>query len=437
VIDVQKIRVVVLLRVEEIWRSRVARQGVIIAVILVGSKVLNFFASAYSARCLGAVNFGVSGLIFGLAMQAGMLCHGGFDAVVVRRIAADKTTCKELMSVVVGFRVLLFLPIAVLWMGLTFWLVAPEEWVIWQLGLGVMVFNTVLNMTFAYQGLEKLPTLNVIAALGTVITMVGYFSFTPRMPLGSDLLVVMVAGVVTTGGYLVGYRHYVGEFPFRFFRIEVLTSRLRLGVWIGRMRELVGESWRYWVVMVGVLLGTVFQIPLVSWLGSEREAGIFRSGFMLGTGLDIAYSSFHYLLLPRFVVWLSEGGEVFLRQRKKVLWLFIGMGLLVSGGSIIFSDWIYQRFYGEEFLTGSTTFQLIAVAKGINFVGQIYASTLVAYKRDSGYAWTMIGGSGLSVTLSIGLIPIYGIAGAAVSMVVAEAVMGGLFWIQTRNTGEK
>ncbi|KER11036.1 MAG: hypothetical protein HY22_00645 [[Candidatus Thermochlorobacteriaceae] bacterium GBChlB] len=402
--------------VQRVSTSQFARNAVLSVGLSSLSKGLAFLAATFAAKCMGAVNYGISGVAYTAAFQTGLAYHWGLDIVAVRRIAADKNApnATALTETIIGFRLSVATLIALLWIGVVLLVVDADQKSAWVLA-GATLWLNAIQVNFVFMGLEKLPIQNGINALASTLSAAVIFLwFKPGMPAGADLAVTVFTLAVTAALSWGAYRREFGKLPIssRFFRqpFEMLP-------------KLVGESWKYWLTTAVTYLFTFFQLPMIELFSSTREVGVYRTAFSLIMGLDFFLQSFYSLLLPRVVAWKASGDDVLAKQQQKTALLFLAMGIPIGAAAVLVAPTFYRIFLGEEFMTGTSVFQILAMAKLTGFVAQVYVQTLVAMKRDMDFLIISALGSAISLMSSAALIPQFGAVGAAWGAAAGEVLI--------------
>jgi O-antigen/teichoic acid export membrane protein len=400
---------------DRLRRTKFARDAAWLLVFNLSSRAAAFFGNAYRARCLGPYNLGISSLVQVTQQQAALVYNAGFDTVAARTIAADPKSCREVTETVLTSRLCLAAVVAAIWAICTLLFIGASHRMAWLMGIPLL-FTTSGTLIFAFQGLEKLPIQTAITAGGTFLSASAYFVFfKPGMFLGSDLIVISAAAVAVAVASWAAYFHLFGRLP------------LAKVSWAS-VQSLVQQSWRYWLLAVFVYFYYYFQIPLVAWIRGAREAGIFRSAFLLAAGLELMYTSISNLLLPRLVIWQQQGLEVMWRKQAKLSLILLGIGVPTTAAAILAAPFVYRVLFGKAYEGGTVVFQILAVGRLVVFVGQIYAFGLAATKQDTQYLLGTLYGAISSVTLTILLIPKYGIVGAACVSLLADIIIHGYYF---------
>jgi O-antigen/teichoic acid export membrane protein len=406
-------------QVSRLRASRLARDAALLFVLNLTSRALGFVGSLYAARCLGPVKLGLSGVVQAAVQQAGLAYNGGLDPVGVRRIATDPAHAPGVTGAITRFRILAAAALALVWTVVVLLIDPPGGRTVWLLGVPLLL-ATALNLTYVFQGLERLPLQNAITTGGALLSALAYLLlFRPGAFLGADLVVLGAATAVVALASWIAYRRVTGHWPLG-------------GGQRGLLPDLLRESWRYWLLTGVVFLYASYQVPFVAYFLDVRAAGWYRAAMTLAAGLELLYNSVNSLLLPRLVRWHSLGlGYMWDRQRE-LLRLFLVVGVVVTAAVILLAPPVFHRVLGPEFGPAILAFQVLAVARAVAFWGQIFAWGLAASKQDGAYLLASTLGVVCSLPLNLAVVGRWGILGVAGVSVVSECVVNGACFVLMR-----
>jgi O-antigen/teichoic acid export membrane protein len=374
------------------------------------SKLVGFLGTTYASRCLGPTNVGISALIQTTAQQVTLAYDGGFAIAGVRKIAQNKVEAAPAVTAITTFQLLMAVIALGLWVAAAVLFAPLEVRTAWIFGAPALVYFAG-NLTFAFQGHEKLPVQNAISALGALLMAGAYFSFfRPGMALGADLKVIAGAGFVTTVIAWWSYHRLFHSWPIGRTDWRYVLSLLR-------------ESWRFWLLVVSVYFFSQFQTQLIATVLGPREAGIYRSAYVLALGLWALFSTVGSLLLPRVVAWKEAGLRVMWRKQRELFPLFLAAGVPCVLVVVLVAPALYGVFLGPAFLRGIPVFQILAVQMLIAFINQISAWGLTATGQDSQFLFASIIGAVSNVTLSLLVMHSHGIVGVAVVGLCSEVLI--------------
>jgi O-antigen/teichoic acid export membrane protein len=410
---------------ETLAASPVPRSAFRALLFNLASSALLLLGNAYAARSLGPTNLGVGAQVLAMVQQASLAFNGGLDHVAVRLIAAHQEPPAAVARSVLSFRFVMAVALACVWSVIAL-LVLPPGAVraAWLMG-AVLLVVTSLQLPFLFQAVEQMPRFAAFSAMSSLLVAVTYWlTFHPGMPAGSDLVVMACVGVFSAS-VIVALSFRMVNLPYR----TLLTG------WsdsIALLRRLLAQSWRYWILAVLIFIYSVLPVLLVGHLRGDAAAGILRIGLVLAGGLELLFSSINSLLLPRLVQWHQEGNDVLRARQGQLLKTHVTLGLAVAVVTLLAAPWVFRRFLGPEFLPGLAPFLVLAMARVVVFVGQIYAWTLVALRLDAQLLYATCCGAAISLLLNLLLIPRFGVMGAAYASLVAEVVIVSLAFLWQR-----
>jgi len=117
-----------------------------------------------------------------------------------------------------------------------------------------------------------------------------------------------------------------------------------------------------------------------------------------------------------------------LSQQRRLLRLFLLIGLPLTSVLALAAPWIYRIFFGSAYMDGVHIFQILAVGRLAVFLGQIYIWGAVAAGLDNEFLLATTTAAVFSVTANILFIPSLGLIGVAVVNVLTEFIIGAICW---------
>lgn len=190
------------------------------------------------------------------------------------------------------------------------------------------------------------------------------------------------------------------------------------------MRELIHfGKWMFLSTVAGFLAQNADKLVLGRYL-SAHELGLYNIGFflasfplMLGTTLVVR------LMIP--VYRDSPPGDSdanFARLRRIRVMLTAGL-LTMMTPLVLLGPWIVELLYDDRYLASGGVVVLIGLALMPQLVTVAYNHAALAKGDSRGFFLVNGAGAVLIVALLAGLVPIYGIAGAAAALIVT-AILG-------------
>ena len=406
-------------------RPSLAVSAIWVLVLNTAANLLLLAGNAYAARSLGPVGLGVSGQVLAAVQQAGLVFNGGLDPVAVRAIAAGHEAPTAVLRAVLSFRCVIAVLLSLAWIAVVLTSHPPGPVrSAWLLGVPLLLCAA-LQLSFFFQAVEQMPRFAAVSAASALVIAGTYAAtFHPAMPVGSDLLVLGTVGMLTAGG--------AAWLSFRLAGIRVASF---FDAWRSNaapVRQLLLQSWRYWLLAVLVFVYTLLPLLLIGRAHGDAAAGILRICLVLAGGLELIFSSINSLLLPRLVQWHSAGREILRSRQRQLLKVHMATAAGVALVTVAAAPLVFQRFLGPEFASALMPFMLFAASRIVVFFGQIYAWGLVAMRLDGPMLYATACGAATSLSLNILLIPQFSVVGTGVAALTAETVVASLAFIFQR-----
>ena len=395
------------------WRNKTFNHSLQINAMRAVSLGIGFLGSIWASRCLGPNNLGISGMIIGaiapfvLVINLNQISHyirlyRGYasDAErdnLVETIATYKiTACLVLMLAAV--------PFLILWNF-------PATWYVGLIAAFPYFFLTVNAPDWLLQGQDNIPASTRALTVQALLTTCLYLLFfRPGISAGTDLVVQDIALAIAMA---FAWHTALKSRTVRLFR----WSKLR------QIIPIIGEG--RWLIATGcaVYIFTSLDQPLVGWLYSIKEVGIYRTSIVLVGGVGAFTGYLPMLLYPRMLEWNQVGPAHLWHQQKKVLTYFGMFTIALTMGAFLFGPLIYHYIYGPAFQRGSYPFAFLLGAKLIAVMNGILGWGLVAQKKERALFISMVYVATFSLLFNLIFIPFFGAIGASSVNMLSEVLM--------------
>ena len=172
-----------------------------------------------------------------------------------------------------------------------------------------------------------------------------------------------------------------------------------------------------------VLLGMLVTMDQVGAYGAAYKIRVL--GFAL-VGLYMA------VVLPH----LTQHGKVSVRQLSSevgsLLWKMVLLAAPLALAAIALAPWVLDTLFGPEYTVATSSMRLLIVATLFTLVGSHYRPAILALGENKSDLRNVALGSGVHVAAKLGLIPLFGLAGAALGTVVGETTYAAASWLTLR-----
>ncbi len=368
------------------------------------------------ARYLGPAQFGLFNYALAYVAIFSGLAKLGLDSIVVRDLVSHPQK-RDLylgtafwLKVVGAFVMLGIVAIASLFSSNDH----TTNLYIFIIASGIIFQSSeVVDFYFQSQVLSRVVSISRIVQLLLSSVLKIYFVLT-----GADLIwfvvVTLVDQLTLSLSLYLSYRYQkLGSF-IHYFDLKLASQLLKIS----------------WPLILSGLATTIYmridQLMIKEMLG-DKELGFFSAAVKLSEVWYVIPSIIASSIFPSIVNAKKISREFYLQRLQKLTTLMTWIALAVALPVTFFADSIINLLYGDRYHSASlvlaihiwgTIFVFIGIASGVFF-------TIENYTKKSLYC-TLLGASS-NVLLNLALIPLYGIAGAAVATVISQCIANFLY----------
>ncbi|MEO0462978.1 MAG: hypothetical protein AAF127_07590 [Pseudomonadota bacterium] len=168
---------------------------------------------------------------------------------------------------------------------------------------------------------------------------------------------------------------------------------------------------------------------IITALLSASDAGIFRVAFLIAALMQVVNTSFAAMSGP-YLARAAEAGH-----RREYRMIIITTGLIGSAlcapvaGVAVFLPEFTMSLFGEEFLEGAVALQLLALAGLVRVSAGPIGTALIMQNRELYLVGVVAVTSVIFLALTLVLLPIYGITGAAMALLIASVLRVSANWV--------
>ncbi len=380
------------------------------------TKVLTLVALAYLARTITHETFGQMAFAESLLLTALLASDFGLEWHGVREIARAPDAIRERVALISSLRCALFL-----WGGVALALVplffdksTDIRIVTWLFGLSLLPNAMLLEWVFC--GLERMEIVAV-----TRVIRAGVYSIlilTLVRDDGAALTIPIAYFIATSTGTAVLLAAYVWSFGWPALR------------WQPRAWRYVLERSLPFAFNVLLFRGFYSVSMLVLGLGlSDRAVAFFSAAYRpvlvlipLGGYLMTA------VFPPLARAGTSSPGELRRHSRTLVAIVTICAAPILVEASV-YAEEVMRTLFGSQYSAAGPAFRILALSVLLVWVSMVYATLLMAMDRTVRFMLGVILGLSAGSIVSIALVPVYGIEGAAWAVVLGQLMCLTFFWV--------
>jgi O-antigen/teichoic acid export membrane protein len=186
------------------------------------------------------------------------------------------------------------------------------------------------------------------------------------------------------------------------------------------LASLLQESLPVAAAAITVLVYFRIDAFLLVWLRGSRATGVYSAAYGAAFGLTFIPAMFQRAHLPVFAAARTDTElKHELRRRARTY----GVSAIGATAFLLALTPVISRLYGADFGDMRMPYLILACAQAVFFLNNVAYTVLLARGR-SGSVWMLaalrLGGN---VTANLLLIPIFGVAGAALGATLAELML--------------
>jgi O-antigen/teichoic acid export membrane protein len=404
--------------------SRSNRNAIVFVVARGLSLLVPLLAFPVLGRALGPHGVGMLAYAQAFIQYFAVMVDFGFNSATIATIAKCRDDPLEIRRVfwsVTLFRVVLFLLCTLAVVPLAFWLAqSAQERLVMLLSL-MLLTGVLLTPVWLYQGLESAVSFSVLSLSPRLMVFPLLLIFVERPEHAARAALILYGAELVGGLCLFGYawrRLVPGKpvFDLRVGKQEVVRSF---------------DTWLSYAISTAVTYATPLVLRELAGLGM---VGLFSAADRVVRVVN----SFFYPVVQSYQarvarLWITDAAAAKATVRRITAMLFF-VGLAFCVGMQFFAEEVLVLLFGAEFASGGdvlrtgSLFPLFSAASATAFFFLYLASgqvrTVTAVYVISGL---------IHLAMLFPLIERYGATGAAMTVVVSEAILTIMLWYRTRH----
>ncbi len=367
--------------------------------------VLSAVIGIIAARFLGPANYGILGYGVSLMAMFQAFCTLGFNDIQITNMV--ETPDDE--GGIIGTALLLRLvssTLSVFAIALAAWLTRPGErlllivTVLQSLQLIVQAFDA-MRLWFQKQLLSKFTAIgsivgNIVCSAWRIILLikgasVEWFALTSVIQMLANYLVV----------------------------VPLFYAKVKLRLWFSFdiAKRMLSRSWHF--ILSGLTNAASAHFSRLYLGGSlgDTTLGLYNAAYMIATMWLFVPLAILDSALPVLLQTKKNNPEAFRPRYQITLMAVLGIGIAAAVVLFILAPWIVNLLYGPGYADAAGVLRIIAWIGILSNVGSARNIWIQAEGQQSAVKYITFITAGASILLSVLLIPIYGLNGAAFACV--------------------
>jgi len=363
-------------------------------------------------RRLGPDIFGGYSFLNAVVMTGVVIANFGLDTFMVREVSRNTTEGNQLLSVVLGSKLVLSLMVMVA-INAIFWLFLEQKTMVALLALfSIVVCLNSLSQSFWYyaDAFQEFQVHAVLwASLNVIKVPLVWCFITIREDLSMVIYALIIAEVIS-------------------LLISGCWTRLRFRIVFGKIpfKSMLPLLKRVWpMAAVFILSAIYFRVDMIilEVMKGEKAVGTYSAACRLIEFLSIIPGTVAMAALPGLATDYSDNRDVF---RTKFFRTIVALGVVgAMTGSLLFlfSRHLILFLYGPLFSDSAVSLCILSGSVFFLFVNGYWAFAAISTNHEKRVASIVLVSTILNILMNICLIPRYSGVGAAISTLISEIFM--------------
>ncbi len=364
-----------------------------------------------ASRTLGEVDYGKFSFALGLGTIFETLMDFGLHQVAIRAVARDRSSALRIFRNSLGLKIIWALGALVLLVVAA--TVLRDETDVrlacYMIGGSLVLRSYMLTVRGVLMGLERFGWDSVVVITDRLLLLLAGAA---ALWLGAGLQGLAIAFVASRAVALV---------------LAAMLAHRQIGpVGISLDRELWKEL-QWTAIPLGLFLVVInlysrIDIVMLGVWRTDVETGLYQNAYSVYEGLTYLPSVLAAVLSPRL-------SNLFVTDRRKHRWLAIGgvglsAGLALLVGTVVYflADPLVVVLFGGTFAASAGPLRILSAGLSLVYAIWILHAIAISMNREKLLLLTGVVGLVAKVALNAWLIPAHGPSGAAVAVIVGEAV---------------
>ena len=411
--------------VNQTGKQTVAKNTFWLGVSNVGGRLIKAIIIIYAARVLGAAGWGV--FSYGVTITAFLtvFIDFGMNSILVRELtrAGNSKEKSEVLSTLFLIKILALTLGAILIL-----FAAPRLTNIKGVGeilpivLFIMIFDSLREFGFAinkvFEKMEREAGLFILTNVAIVLFGFLFLKLHPTVKSFAYAYALGTAiGMISTALVL---RKSIGRILFDFNRKFI--------------KPIVSAAWPFAISgVLGVLMINT-DIILIGAMRSAEDVGLYSAADRILQILYVLPSIVAGSVLPTFSRLAGKDNEKMRSVFERIIGLILLIAIPISVGGFILSKEITVGLFGNQYLGGVSSLQILILTLMVNFPAVIISGAMFAYNRQKMLIINSALGGGANLILDLILIPRFGILGSAIATLLAQILSNIYLWSAMKRT---
>ncbi|KKU89923.1 MAG: Polysaccharide biosynthesis protein [Candidatus Wolfebacteria bacterium GW2011_GWA2_47_9b] len=377
----------------------------------ISSRLIKAGIIIYAARILGAEDWGVFSYALSLAAFFTVFTDFGMSTVITRESAKDLSVQEKYFATSLVLKIAMTIVSIAVFLALAP-LIVKQKAVMALLPIIILLVSLDGMRDFAAslsRAWEKMEIEAAIQILTNIAIVIGGFVALYYYQTSYALSVGYTIGVGI--GMLAAFH------PFHhYFKNLKQTFDPKL------IKPILHASWP--IGMLGLMTATMLNTDtiMIGWFRDISEVGYYSAGQRIAQIIFMVPALLTTALFPSFAKFAFDK-ERFGKAIEKSLLILLMVGIpMAIGGAFLAKDIMYI-VYGDQYLAGSLAFAIMSLTFISGFIAPVLGNAIFALNKEKQLFTYIALGIGGNFLFNLIFIPVFGIAGAALSTLLNQTII--------------
>ena len=374
------------------------------------SKLIKVVIIIYAARVIGATEYGAFSYALSLAGFFTVFTDFGINATITREASKDISAQEKYFSTAIVIKTIVIAFIAFFVVVLSPVLFKEKEVAaLMPIVIFIVGFDSLRDFGASlYRAWEKMEMEALVQIITNVFIVIGgflalYYSHTAKA--------LSLGYVIGTGiGMIVAF------VPFKKYLRSIKETFSK-----SLIKSLLYSSWP--IGFVGIMGGVMLNTDnlMIAWLRNITEVGYYSASQRIAQVIFILPGLISAAFFPTTAKLYDQKERVAKIVEKSSALLFM-VALPLTVGGVLLAYKIVHLLFGTEYMAGAPSFQILSLMYIPSFLVAAFGNPIFIFNKERKlFAYAIIGVLG-NFIFDLIFIPIWGIAGSAISSLLNQTI---------------
>lgn len=389
----------------------VAKNAVILTVVEIISKAIEFLGFIVLARVLGAEKYGLMNFVYTVGTLFTLLPHFGFDQLVSRDISSQKENTGKYLVGISLTKMILFVFSLVL---MVCWLATMPQYdhskkMLLYLGYCGTFFlsNIYFSSSFfrAYQQASLEAVMRLTMALLVMVASIVCVLITDNLFYLFIVRLVIAAAIFLISVYLI---------------ITLLKPQIQNVFKPAEIFSYLKKGWPFAVSVLFIVIYVSIGVIMLNFYSGDHATGLYSVATKILVFFIIVPTGISNALLPALSQRINDDREGFNELTRRSVRFVLILAVCGAMFSVLLGKEIISIVFGKEFKQAGDILMVLSLSLIPVFINHTWNCISLAFKKEKSLVLFTAMGAAVNIILNMILIPRYSFYGAAIAIVLTE-----------------